>query len=76
MSGDRGGESAEDTHEQHQDRAGGASPAEGDPDSVEKPDPGKAPSADPAKGPGPYGNPEVDEESLRKKQEERDRTGN
>jgi len=34
---------------------------------------GDQPSGDPAEAPGPRGNPDVDEEALRHKQEEQDR---
>jgi len=34
---------------------------------------GDQPSEDPAEAPGPRGNPDVDEEALRHKQEEQDR---
>ena len=35
-----------------------------------------APREDPSEDPGPRGNPDVDEEALRHKQEEQDRAGN
>jgi hypothetical protein len=51
-------------------------PADDEPEEVPTPEGSDKPSEDPSEGPGPYGNPAVDEESLRKKQEEQETTGN
>jgi hypothetical protein len=51
-------------------------PAENEPEETPTPEDEDRPSEDPSVGPGPRGNPTVDEEALRKKQEERERTGN
>jgi hypothetical protein len=45
-------------------------PAENPPD--ETPSQGDEPRDDPSEDPGPRGNPDVDEETLRKKQEEQE----
>ena len=53
-----------------QDERSTESPAENPPD--ETPQSEDAPREDPSDDPGPRGNPDVDEEALRHKQEEQD----
>jgi hypothetical protein len=50
-------------------------PAEKEPEEAPTPEGEDRPSEDPSEGPGPRGNPAVDEEALRKKQEEQERAG-
>jgi hypothetical protein len=50
-------------------------PAKSEPEDTPSPEGEDRPSEDPSEGPGPRGNPSVDEESLRKKQEEQERAG-
>lgn len=50
-------------------------PADKEPEEVPTPEGSDKPSEDPSAGPGPYGNPTVDEETLRRKQEEQDSRG-
>jgi hypothetical protein len=65
-------ESEQQTPEEATDERGGLPPAESEPERVPTPEPGERPGQDPVSSPGPYGNPETDEETLRKKQEEAD----
>ena len=51
-------------------------PAESEPEETPAPEGEDRPGEDPSEGPGPRGNPLVDEEALRKKQEEQERAGN
>ena len=58
-----------------QDERATEPPADTKPEDVPGGD-DEAPREDPSKDPGPRGNPDVDEEALRHKQEEQDRVGN
>jgi hypothetical protein len=49
-------------------------PADEDPERTPTPEGDDGPGEDPSEGGGPRGNPAVDEESLRRKQEEQERT--
>ena len=64
-------ESEQKTPEEATDERGAEPPAESDPERVPKPEGGERPGQDPDSSPGPYGNPETDEEFLRHKQQER-----
>jgi hypothetical protein len=58
-----------------QDERATEPPGDNEPEQV----PGNAddaPREDPSEDPGPRGNPDVDEEALRHKQQEQDRVGN
>lgn len=68
-------ESEQQTPEEATDERAGEPPAERDPERVPTPGGGERPGQDPVSSPGPYGNPETDEETLRKKQEERGEGG-
>jgi hypothetical protein len=57
------------------DRRATHPPADEEPERTPAPEGDDHPAEDPSEAPGPRGNPAVDEESLRKKQEERGRTG-
>jgi hypothetical protein len=48
-------------------------PADSEPERTPTPEGEERPSDDPVEGPGPRGNPAVDEEALRRKQEEKER---
>jgi len=54
-----------------QDERATEAPADDEPEQVPG-DEGDAPRDDPSEDPGPRGNPDVDEEALRHKQEEQD----
>jgi hypothetical protein len=64
-------ESEQKTPEEATDERAGEPPAESGPEQVPKPEGNESPGEDPLSSSGPYGNPETDEETLRKKQEER-----